>query len=83
MENLYATRKSTADEETAMRRSIPSPLGHCVTGYDASFHPVIETMSEIHAVNQTSVCYLRLKTMRGKYSYRAIVRKPNGTAVQS
>jgi len=73
---MYATRPATKQERQAMQRSIPSPLGHTVTGYDAEFHAVIETQSETRAATMPSVSFLRRRQPNGKFIYRAIVERP-------
>lgn len=72
---MYKTRKATQAEENQMRESIPSPLGHTVTGYTSEFSPIIETCSEETARGITIVEYIRRKQPNGKYLYRTIVER--------
>jgi hypothetical protein len=69
---MYMTRAATQAEVAEMRKSIPSPLGHTVTGYDEQFRPAIETCSEVRIQRDERVKYVRRKMPNGKYIYRAI-----------
>lgn len=72
---MYSTRKATQVEENEMRKSIPSPLGHIVTGFDASFNPLIESMSEVSAVAIPRVEYIRRRMPNGRFQFRTIVER--------
>lgn len=76
---MYKTRKSTQLEENRMRKSIPSPFGHTVTGFSAEFHPVIETDSEATARDTQGVEYIRYKQPDGNYRYRTILETDRPT----
>lgn len=71
---MYQTRAATKDEQKRMG-SIPSPLGHIVTGYDSEWRPAIETMSEVQAAKVTHVQAIRRRMPNGKYQYRVIVER--------
>ena len=72
---MYRTRSATKEEKATMQKSIPSPLGHIVTGFDAAFEPRIETMFETSARAIPEVIFIWRRMPSGRFEFRRIVER--------